>query len=109
MSVPGIGIDIAEVKRFRRLSGRFLKRVYTDEEVAYCRRSVDPAMHFAARFAAKEAVIKATTKTDIALKDIYVKNRASGAPEVFIKGKKKKFHISISHTKDIAVAVVISL
>jgi len=107
--VPGIGIDIAEVKRFRRLSPRFLKRVYTDEEVAYCRRSADPAMHYAARFAAKEAVIKATTKTDIALKDIYVKNRASGAPEVFIKGRKKKFHISISHTKDIAVAVVISL
>jgi len=107
--VPGIGIDIAEVKRFRNLSARFLKRVYTDEEIVYCKRSSRPEMHFAARFAAKEAVIKATTKTDIALRDICVQNRPSGAPEVFIKGKKKKFHISISHTKDIAVAVVISL
>jgi len=42
--VPGIGIDIAEVKRFRNLSARFLKRVYTDEEIAYCKRSSRPEM-----------------------------------------------------------------
>ncbi|MFH1353244.1 MAG: 4'-phosphopantetheinyl transferase superfamily protein, partial [bacterium] len=93
-------------KRFKGVSEKFLNRVFTEEEISYCRKSANPAMHFAARFAAKEAVIKATTKTDIALKDIFVKNRANGAPDVFIKGKKKKFFISISHTKDIAVAVV---
>ena len=102
----GIGIDIAEIKRFRGVSEKFLSKVFTEEEIRYCRKSANPAMHFAARFAAKEAVIKATTRTDIALKDIFVKNRKNGAPDVFIKGKKKKFFISISHTKDLAVAVV---
>lgn len=104
----GIGIDVAEIKRFKSVSEKFLNRVYTKEEIRYCRKSANPAMHFAARFAAKEAVIKATTKTDIALKDIFVKNRANGAPTVFIRGKKKKFFISISHTKDVAIAVVVA-
>lgn len=104
----GIGIDVAEIKRFKSVSDKFLNRVYTREEIRYCRKCANPAMHFAARFAAKEAVIKATTKTDIALKDIFVKNRANGSPTVFIKGKKRKFFISISHTKDVAIAVVVA-
>ena len=107
--MKGIGIDIVEVKRFEKLAKGFLDRVFTREEIDYCRKSANPTMHFAARFAAKEAVIKATTKTNIALKDIFVKNRRNGAPDVFIKGKKKKFFISISHTKDLAIAVVVAL
>lgn len=106
--VKGVGIDVAEVSRFRKCSKKFLDRVYTKEEIRYCRKCANPSMHFAARFAAKEAVIKATTKTDIALKDIFVKNRANGAPTVFIRGKKRKFFISIAHTKDVAIAVVVA-
>jgi len=107
--VRGIGIDIVEVKRFKRLGSRFLEKVFTAEEIKYCLKSAAPAMHFAARFAAKEAVIKATRKKNIALRDIFVRNRSGGAPEVFVKGKKKKFYVSISHTDSLAVAVVVSV
>ncbi len=104
----GIGIDIVEVGRFRKISKRFLKRVYTPAEIKYCQKSATPELHFAARFAAKEAVIKATTDKKIAMRDIFVKNRKNGAPEVFVKGRKQKFFISISHTKTAAVAVVVA-
>ncbi|MCD6413556.1 MAG: holo-ACP synthase [Elusimicrobia bacterium] len=105
--MKGIGIDIVEVKRFHGVSNRFLKRVFTEEEIKYCRKSAAAELHFAARFAAKEAVIKATTDRKIAMKDICVKNRKNGAPEVFVRGRRQKFFISISHTKTLAVAVVV--
>src|SRR5436190_23528547 len=63
MSVVGLGLDLVEVSRIRALlekSGdRFKERVFTDAEVRYCDACADGAMHYAARFAAKEAVAKA--------------------------------------------------
>lgn len=61
--IVGIGIDLVEVPRMQRILGRwghrFLARVYTPEEIAYCQARALPAMHYAARFAAKEAAMKA--------------------------------------------------
>jgi len=61
--VLGIGVDLTQMPRMRRVVARwderFLQRVFTEEEIAYCRRRRDPIPHFAARFAAKEATLKA--------------------------------------------------
>ena len=63
MSVLGVGVDIIETERIERslerFGERFLHRVFTDGEIAYCQSMKYPARHFAARFAAKEAVSKA--------------------------------------------------
>ncbi|HXG04069.1 MAG TPA: holo-ACP synthase, partial [Candidatus Binatia bacterium] len=63
MSVRGIGVDLVHLPRLRqvveRWQERFLRRVFTDAELAYCRARRDPIPHLAARFAAKEAGLKA--------------------------------------------------
>ena len=63
MAVCGIGVDLVRIPRMReviaRWDERFLRRVFTEEEIAYCRARRDPVPHFAARFAAKEAGMKA--------------------------------------------------
>ena len=105
-----IGIDIVEVKRIAKLirNKAFLKRVFTDQEIMYCSERVNKAEHYAVRFAAKEAVWKALGMGGISLRDISVKNRSNGKPEVLIKGKNRKdIVISLSHTENYAVAVAI--
>ena len=63
MDIIGIGIDATEIRRIaesiERWGDRFIRRVFTDDEIAYCRRKRDSASSFAARFAAKEAAMKA--------------------------------------------------
>ena len=63
MRIRGIGIDLVQIPRLRRVverwQDRFLERVFTEEELAYCRARRDPVPHLAARFAAKEAGLKA--------------------------------------------------
>lgn len=62
MPLAGIGVDMVEIARMEKVLGRrpnFAKRVFTDEERAYCDRMARPAKHYAARFAAREAVLKA--------------------------------------------------
>ncbi len=63
MTVHGIGVDLVRIPRMRdviaRWDERFLRRVFTEGEIAYCRARRDPVPHFAARFAAKEAATKA--------------------------------------------------
>src|SRR3990167_597679 len=63
MTISGIGVDLVNIPRMRavieRWQERFLARVFTEQEIAYCRARRDPAPHFAARFAAKEAGLKA--------------------------------------------------
>ena len=63
MKIQGIGIDLVQIPRLRRVverwQDRFLERVFTEEELAYCRARRDPVPHLAARFAAKEAGLKA--------------------------------------------------
>ena len=105
-----IGIDIVEVKRIARLvkDRNFLERVFTSEEIRYCRGKKKSAQHFAVRFATKEAVWKALGQNGTALKDIGVINLPDGKPEAMIRGlRKKNIDISLSHTEEYAVAVAI--
>jgi holo-[acyl-carrier protein] synthase len=106
-------VDLADVKRIRealeRFPERFVARLLTDEEAAYCLAKSDPAPHVAARFAAKEAVIKCLGG-GCDLKDIEVTKALSGAPSITLTGraaKKAGNHrvlISLSHLPDIACA-----
>jgi holo-[acyl-carrier protein] synthase len=118
--VEALGIDIIEVNRIKkaleRWGKRFLERVYTPKELAYCLKKRYPEGSLAGRFAAKEAVMKALgtgLSSGVSWKDIEIVNNKKGKPEVFLYGKikkilgKGKILISISHTKEDAIAQVI--
>ncbi len=114
-----LGVDIEEVARFRALvrNKRFLKRIYTPSEVAYCRAKKNQLQHFAVRFAAKEAVWKCLSDTLRNLKkklghrDIGIKNSASGKPQITLpkalKKIEKRIHVSLSHSTSHVVAVAV--
>ena len=113
------GIDMVEVDRIKqsieRWGKRFLDRIYTPLEQAYCEtKKAARFQSYAARFAAKEAVYKFLQPTiTISWTDIEVRNSESGAPSIHISDKlkplaKTPIHISLSHTKGMAVAVVTS-
>jgi holo-[acyl-carrier protein] synthase len=112
-AVCGIGIDITEVARIRRLYARnpsFLGRFFTAEEIAYCRKGKNVCERIAARFSAKEAVIKALDRTDLPLKSISVSKAETGRPEVTLSGpglKGLKVLVSLSHTANYACASAI--
>lgn len=115
----GIGIDVEEVARVRRLlkNKRFLNRIFTPQEIAYCSSKKNKAQHFAVRFAAKEAVWKAISETlmrtrkRVSHKDIGVRNSKHGKPEVVLpaplRAMQKKMSLSLSHTQATAVAVAL--
>ena len=121
--IISIGIDIIEVHRVREVllrTPRFVERVYTTQERAYCdSRGVVAAQHYAARFAAKEATLKALQTGwagGIAWQDIEVAARDSGAPFLLFRGRvleiyeesgARAAHLSISHTTEHAIAQVI--
>src|SRR6266436_1594804 len=110
-----IGVDIVEIDRISRSvkNPRFLARVFTPQEVKYCRSRKNSAQHFAVRFAAKEAVWKAISGRHGGLpllhRDIQVRNRVNGKPEVIFPGKfaklARRVSISLSHGRDYAVAM----
>jgi holo-[acyl-carrier protein] synthase len=114
-----LGVDIEEVSRFRNLvrNKRFLERVYTPREVAYCRDKKNQLQHFAVRFAAKEAVWKCLSETLHRLKkklghrDIGIRNSPSGKPEISLPPSlrqiEKRIHVSLSHSSSHVVAVAI--
>ncbi len=109
--ILGTGIDIIEVKRIesaiKRWGDGFLNHVFTREEIAYANKHRYPSQHFAARFAAKEAVLKAIgDNSHVNWKDIQITNDKFGRPLCVYKNKrfKHKILISISHTKNYAVA-----
>jgi len=104
-----IGIDILKVSRFRNsFSEKFRERVFSDREQAYCEAKHNKILHYAARFAAKEAVIKALGNSSLNLKKIEVLNRASGAPYIRLTGSKKRIRVSLSHENDFVVAVAVA-
>jgi holo-[acyl-carrier protein] synthase len=121
--IISIGIDIIEVRRVREVMARtprFVERVYTMSERAYCDgRGVVAAQHYAARFAAKEATLKALQTGwagGIAWQDVEVAAHTSGAPillfhglvrELYEKSGARAAHLSISHTTEHAIAQVI--
>ncbi|MBC8358101.1 MAG: holo-ACP synthase [Candidatus Aminicenantes bacterium] len=111
--VLGIGIDIIEVERVRKLvekNPRFLQRIFTTQEINYCQKKRNKHQHLAARFSAKEAFFKAIGRR-ISWTDIELINLPSGKPQLKIKSKEKfpfkKIHVSISHLAEYAVAMVI--
>ena len=107
--VSGIGVDIESIKRFKKSCSnkRFLNLIFTDLEIKYCKNKSNPYINFAGKFCAKEAVIKASKK-GISMRDIEILNSESGKIRVLVNGKyKKNMHISISHTKEYAVAFAV--
>ncbi|MGH1364488.1 MAG: holo-ACP synthase [Calditrichia bacterium] len=121
MSCWSTGVDLTEVERIQRLieryGDRFLKRVFTPLEVAYCQgKKNSAAQSFAARYAAKEAVFKSTglgLRTDMRWHDVEVRNDENGRPELVLTGEVarlltgKKAHLSISHAGNMAIAMVV--
>lgn len=121
--IVSIGIDIIEVHRVREVlarTPRFAERVFTEAERDYCdSRGAVAAQHYAARFAAKEAALKALQtgwRNGITWHDVEVAARDSGAPYLMLHGMAKELldqlgattaHLSISHTTEHAVAEVI--
>ncbi len=112
--IIGTGIDIIEIDRIKKAIDRwgdgFLKHVFTQEEIDYARKHRYPNQHFAARFAAKEAVLKAFGQNShINWKDIKIKNDVDGKPICIFRDKnfKNDILISISHTNNYAVASAI--
>lgn len=104
-----IGIDILKVSRFKKVfNPSFRRRVFSAREQAYCERKKGKMLHYAARFAAKEAVIKALLKRDLNLKEIEILNRRDGSPYVCLNGVSRRVEISLSHEYDFVVAVAVA-
>ena len=121
--IVGIGIDIVAVDRIQHLSHRwgnkFLRRIFTEEEIAYSFKKRAPYPHLAARFASKEALLKALGRgifNGTILRQIEVVNNEAGIPYLNLYGNIKELvsakgvshiHISISHDGKYATAQVI--
>ena len=121
--IVGIGIDIIEVARIREVlerTPRFRERVFTPAERLYCdSRGAVAAQHYAARFAAKEAMMKALQtgwRGGISWQDVEIAPRESGAPylifhgpvlELFNSSGATHAHLSLSHTTEHAIAQVL--
>jgi holo-[acyl-carrier protein] synthase len=118
----GAGTDIIEVQRVEDKLLRTTKlkaKLFTATEIAYCESKHRPALHFAARFAAKEAFLKAMGtgwSGGHKFSEIEVVNNALGKPELFVHGKVKQFcethgiasmEVSLTHIRDVASAVVV--
>ncbi len=121
--ILGIGIDIVEVSRLahsiNRWGGRFVSRVFSPAEIKYCNSRPLPAMHYAARFAAKESFLKALgigLGMGLRLREIEVSLNGQGRPEIEVTGMGpamlhhrgvNSIHVSLSHTRDSATALVV--
>src|SRR5213596_2846750 len=120
--ITGIGVDVIQNDRLRdsiqRFGDRFLNRIYTEGEMGYCKKCANPDIHFAARFAAKEAAFKALGTgwaKGVKWKDVEVKRLPSGKPELHLFGealavatalRATRFHVSLTHDQLISCAVV---
>ena len=120
MKVLGIGVDVVETIRIERslerFAERFLRRVFTDEEIDYCQSMKHPSRHLAARFAAKEAVSKAFGTgigESMGWRDIEVRRKKSGEPFVILHGRADELAhrlgvtevmVSLSHADHYSVA-----
>ena len=120
--ILGIGTDLFDVDRMRRqLEGdaEFSASVFTPSEIAYCAAKRDPAPHFAARFAAKEAALKALADAGGAgsfWQDAEVQRRNDGKPTLELSGRLadlaaglevRRIHLSLTHTDQLAAATVV--
>ena len=108
------GIDIENIGRFKNLSQHLIDRVYTKNEIEYCKSHTNSYIHFAGMWCAKEAVVKALDDLNLVVSEIEILHKPSGAPYVNITPKLQQYfddnaikniHISISHTDQIATAI----
>jgi holo-[acyl-carrier protein] synthase len=124
MPILGLGTDIVECLRIAQMIERhgelFISRVYTDHEIEYCAARKAATQHYAGRWAAKEAVLKALGSgwaRGISWRDIEIRNDKNGAPSVVLRAGARevseqagitKVHITISHCRCHAVAYAIA-
>ena len=107
-----IGVDIEDIERFKGKSDAFLQRVFTPLELEYCLKFNHPESHLAARFCAKEAVVKALTALEIlniSYNEIEVFHNENKCPQIRILKELKKeisFQLSLSHDHTKAIAFV---
>jgi holo-[acyl-carrier protein] synthase len=118
--IHGIGVDIIEISRIEesieKFGDSFLKKLFTDNEIGYCSSKPFPTQHFAARFAAKEALSKAIAtgwSGEFEWKNVEIKNSIAGKPDFEFYGHTKetlKDHnvfLSMSHSDNTVVAFVV--
>jgi len=101
MTVKGIGVDLVHLPRLRavidRWQDRFLTRVFTESEIAYCRARRDPVPHFGARFAAKEAGLKALgtgLRLGISWRELEVRRERGQAPVLVLSGRSREIGLA---------------
>lgn len=116
--IPSLGIDIVQIDRIRqalRRHRRLAPRLFTDRERAHCERRADPAPHYAARFAAKEAAAKAIGRW-LRWQEVEIVNDSAGKPDLELHGDAARLAgiarggralVSLSHDRDYAVACVL--
>ena len=120
--IKGTGIDIIDIPRIKKMIEKdnlFQNKIFSATEIEYCSGKHKKEIHFAARFASKEAFFKALGtgwRYGMRWQDISVENNDLGKPDIVLSGKALDFfkesgmehiHLSISHTKEYAVASVI--
>jgi len=120
--IVGIGTDIIEVNRIEKLLSkqeRFKERIFTQGEIEYCEQKKNKVQNYAARFALKEALLKAIGtgwSEGVTFKEIEVVNDKKGKPELILSGTVKRItekmgvtniQVSISHLKDLAIGMII--
>jgi holo-[acyl-carrier protein] synthase len=122
--VLGLGTDLIETRRVQqsmdRFGERFLERIFSVGEIAYCKRKKNAAESFAARFAAKEAGAKALgtgISHGVSWKEFEVKREVSGKPSLHLTGRAaelagalgiKRIQLSLTHSREFAMAVVVA-
>jgi holo-[acyl-carrier protein] synthase len=120
--IVGVGVDLEGVSRMAKAlekhEGRLEQRLFTDRERAYCRDKANSAQHFAARFAAKEALLKALRVPEgLSWHELEVVVDDDGAPRFELTGVAaqaaaklgvKRLHVSLSHAQDQAIALVVA-
>ena len=120
MALTSIGVDICDIKRMhdieKKHGSRFLQKIFTPQEIKYCEKKYDKYASYAARFAAKEALLKALgtgLRDGFLWKDIEVENDNLGKPFFKFYGQTanvisaRRVHLSISHTDRDAIAFVV--
>lgn len=123
MRISGLGVDLVSIPRMRstidRWQQRFVDRVFTDDEIAYCRARRDPAPHFAARFAAKEAGFKALgtgLQLGVRWRELEVRRERQEAPTLVLAGRAREIGLarggsrmllSLTHEGEYALAQAI--
>lgn len=120
--IVGVGLDLCLISRMERAllrsDGRFATRVFTEAERRYCDGKASPSQHYAARFAAKEAILKALHVPDgLSWHELEIVQGSHGGPAIALHGAAqqaadrlgvRRLHVSLTHQGDSASAVVVA-